>query len=244
MVHVGGVGPKATLNTLLYYSGLRSNVSIESRSSMIKMLCNRVILIIFDNLSKEYCIAAYLFAKTVVRMVQLHTALYLKQASTCLQQAYGGIPHVPGPLPVPISLTRSGYPTIIPAFHRKIMRQKDSRADKVVQLWLSFFTLAKIIKIAAKIRANSAFASIREPWKSTEKVMGYVGFLKEWIPVLTHRYLPSLRSIPLQQGIHWRPTWKATPGDVAVRESIRKTGGLIAKLHSQVRNSPEQRACY
>ncbi|KAL4317821.1 hypothetical protein GQ457_18G011820 [Hibiscus cannabinus] len=48
----------------------------------------------------------------------LFTALYLKQCAVTLQQAYGGITpyHIHTKLSVPVSLTRSGYPRIIPSF--------------------------------------------------------------------------------------------------------------------------------
>ena len=40
-------------------------------------------------------------------------------------------------LSVPISLTRTGLPRIIPPFHRKVIRRRDDRADIVVKLYLS-----------------------------------------------------------------------------------------------------------
>lgn len=79
---------------------------------------NRMILITHDSLTKEACIGAYLFSKQVVRLVRKSvfwfTSLYLKQCSSSLQMAYGGIPKPPELLPVPVSLNRSGYPRIIP----------------------------------------------------------------------------------------------------------------------------------
>lgn len=74
------------------------------------------------------CIAAYLFAKQVIYLGRksgyLHLALYLKQCNTCLMTAYGGVNRPNGSLSVPVSLTRSGYPKIIPSFHRKMILQK------------------------------------------------------------------------------------------------------------------------
>jgi len=34
--------------------------------------------------------------------------------------------------------TRSGYPRIIPSFHRKLLYRKDERADQLVKYYLSF----------------------------------------------------------------------------------------------------------
>lgn len=49
-----------------------------------------------------------------------------------------------------ISLTRSGIPTIIPPFHRQIIRSGGDRADPLVRMYLSFFSLKKLIQRAKK----------------------------------------------------------------------------------------------
>jgi len=94
-------------------------------------------------------ISAFLSAKTIRRMRRksglLFTALYLKQCGSSLQKAYAGDPST-GLLPFPVSLTRKGYPTIIPFFHRLMIYRKDEKADNSVQLYLSWFSLAKVIK--------------------------------------------------------------------------------------------------
>jgi hypothetical protein len=82
-------------------------------------LLSKVQLVLLGFLTKESCIAGYLLSKEVLliwrRSGRLFCALYLKQCSASLQQAYGGsAPRAHGPLPVFISLTRSGLPS--PAF--------------------------------------------------------------------------------------------------------------------------------
>lgn len=72
----------------------------------------------------------------------LHLALYLKAS---LQKAYAGDKVKPELLPVPVSLTRSGYPRIIPSFHRRFILRKDDRATILVQLYLSFFSLSILL---------------------------------------------------------------------------------------------------
>jgi hypothetical protein len=105
---------------------------------------SKVILIATDGLSKDFSIGAYLFAKNVVRLARgsglLFTALYLKLCASSLQIAYGGIRTPPGLLPTPVSLTRSGFPRIIPKHHRQQMRRRDERADLLVKVYLSFFS--------------------------------------------------------------------------------------------------------
>ncbi|KAF1856760.1 hypothetical protein Lal_00042209 [Lupinus albus] len=48
---------------------------------LLKMVLNRVILVVTDGLNKELCVGAHLFAKEVIRLVRksgfLFTALYL-----------------------------------------------------------------------------------------------------------------------------------------------------------------------
>lgn len=87
------------------------------------------------------------------------SALYLKECASCLQRAYGGEKFTHDALPVPVSLNRSGYPTRIPAFHRKIIMMKTSRSDTLVRLYLSFFTLSKVVLLVSK----DTFASIIDP---------------------------------------------------------------------------------
>lgn len=85
---------------------------------LLKMVLNRVILVVTDGLNKELCVGAHLFAKEVIRLVRksgfLFTALYLNVLCHCSKL----MPRKTGLLPFPVSLTRSGYPRIIPSFHR------------------------------------------------------------------------------------------------------------------------------
>lgn len=106
---------------------------------------NKVLLLILDGFTKECCIAAFLFSKSVGKLVRgsgyLYTALYLKQATASLMKAYAGDkPREHSTLPLPISLNRAGYPTIIPSFHRKMLMRGGSKADVLVKVYLSFFS--------------------------------------------------------------------------------------------------------
>lgn len=133
------------------------------------LILKKVILVVSDGYTKELCIGAHLFAKEVLRLVRksgpLFTALYLKQCAVCLQQAYGGDPWQPTLLPFPVALAGSGYPKIIPSFHRKMIRRKDDKADLLVKLNLSFFRLCR----AAKRLSNRIVESIVSLPESKEK---------------------------------------------------------------------------
>lgn len=98
----------------------------------------RKTLVTADGLTKEMCVSVYLYAKEVKRLYKasgaLFLALYLKQALFCL---WSRRPH--DRLPVPVSLTRSGFPRIIPSFIRRQKYKKDDKADMLVKIWLSLF---------------------------------------------------------------------------------------------------------
>lgn len=197
---------------------------IFQRSSILKGLCSRVSLVIFDDLTKERCIAAHLFCKRVIQLVRksgyLATALYLKQCSTSLQTAYGSGGKIqPTLLPVPVSLTRQNSPRIIPKFHRLMMYKRDSKADKLVQLYLSFFSVSKVIVVAKPI-SKDTLKSIVQP-TDLDAIVEVVSKIKGFITPLTYRYLPWISSIGVNQGMSWVPTWKALTSDRLMKESIR-----------------------
>lgn len=176
-------------------------------------MLNKATLVVFDGFTKERCIAAYLFAKQVYRLTRksglLFTALYLKQCGFSLAKAYAG-DYQPDLLPVPVALTRSGYPNIIPAFHRKLIIRKDDRADQLVQLYLSWFSLAKTIQLARPFKRKD-FESIVSLPKDLDTIMEVCDLVKTRSRALINRNLPWISTIPLYQGISWEPTWKAVP---------------------------------
>lgn len=80
--------------------------------------------------SSPSCQAGFVFTEEV-----WPASLYLKQAAVCLQKAYAGVPQPKSQLPVPVSLTGSGLPRIIPSYHRKLILKKDERADTFVKIY-------------------------------------------------------------------------------------------------------------
>ena len=113
-------------------------------------------------------------------------------------------------LPVPVSLTRSGYPRIIPSFHRILIYKRDDRSDQLVQLYLSLFSMYRIVEIGKKITKDT-FESIVKPVDDIDRVYEFVCKVKETFPTLIRRYVPDITTIPLHQGMVWLPTWKALP---------------------------------
>lgn len=66
--------------------------------------------------------------------------------------------------PYPSFWTRSGYPRIIPSFHRKLIYNTRGMIIVIVlvQIYLSFGTLAKVVCLAKKV-SKDTFSSIITP---------------------------------------------------------------------------------
>ena len=113
-------------------------------------------------MSKDKCIAVYLFIKWFHRFRKsagwLNTALYLKACSVSLMRAYAGSWVVTDPTSHPVSLNRSGLPRCIPAFHRRVIREKSERADLLVRFYLSLFSISRLILVVK--RESYRFESI------------------------------------------------------------------------------------
>lgn len=96
-------------------------------------------LVIFDGLNKELCVGINLVVIRIVHLGRksgwLFCAFYFKQAASSLMMAYGGDEFVHPDNAVPVSLTRSGYPRIIPSHHRRMILKKDEKADMLVKFY-------------------------------------------------------------------------------------------------------------
>lgn len=184
----------------------------------LKGLLIRVPLIISGHLSTESCIAAYLFAKEVVRIQRhsgyLFTALYLKQCAACLQQHYSGDVVDSTQMSPYVSLTRSGLPRIIPSFHRRLIKDGvRPRSDNLVKMYLSWFTVARLVMEAPKVSSRT-FSSITSQPTNWPRILVAVEQLRMITYSLLHRYVPWINTIPVNQGMCWTPTWKSLPNMV------------------------------
>lgn len=195
--------------------------SVFENTRRLKGLLIRVLHIVSDGLSSEYCIAAYLFSQKICRLRRksglLHTALYLKQCAVVLQKFYGEGKYSHELLKPQVSLTRSGLPRLIPAFHRKVIRQGGDRGDRAVKIYLSWFSLGRVVLLAPKVTAKT-FDSLLDPSPDLAKTVNFIHGLVPIIRTLLPRYLPGLSTRPVHQGLRWVPTWKSTP-----------TGGILRK---------------
>lgn len=87
-----------------------------------------------------------------------------------------------------------------------MIRKRDEKADKLVKLYLSFFTLSRLILIAKK--SNYQYSSIVKPGKDISLVLQE---LSDRFTTLIERYIPKVREIPLITGLKWLPMWSASP---------------------------------
>lgn len=69
------------------------------------------------------------------------------------------------------------------------------RADQLVQIYLSFFSLSKVRLLAKRI-TSSTFASIVDRWSHEESGMKVINEVGHHLPWLLYRYTPWLPTIP------------------------------------------------
>lgn len=183
---------------------------------------NTLILSLTDGVTKEWCIATYLFWRASTKLSSksgyLFLALYYKQARVCLQRFTAG-DSKPSSMAPSVSCTRAGIPRIIPSFHRKKIKEGDL---KIIRLYLSLFSLSNLIPLAKKISAD-LLKSIEDP-APLDAVQEVASEMRPHLGKLLRRYIPGIDSIPLKQGLEFVPTWKSTPSTAWYNKLLRKSG--------------------
>lgn len=182
---------------------------------MIRSLFSKVQLIMFDGLTKEVCVASHLIGKQILHLGKksgwLFAALYLKQCSVLLMTFRASDdPRLPTDLSVPVSLTFSGLPRIIPSFHRAEIRRRSAKGDQLIKFYLSVFSLAKLFELGKRV-SSKTFLSIVSPVADLDTAIDQVNLIKGNMRELIYRYVPSIRTLPLFQGLRFKPTWKTLP---------------------------------
>lgn len=99
--------------------------------------------------------------------------------------AYAGIPRKREMSPIPLSLTRSGYPR--PSFHRRMMYVKDEKANQ--KSTSEDFSLSKVIQLAKKVN-KSTFESIITPVSDMDRVLALTSRIKLRMVDLFNTYPP------------------------------------------------------
>lgn len=202
------------MKTFLFY--ILERFSVRSWRSDLEItrriigLLNKVQLCIFRHLSKEHCIAVYLFSRWFLARRKkcgwLSLALYLKASAVCLQRYYADSFDKHEALPFPVSLTRTGLPRSIPSFHRKCISMKGDRGDRIVKFYLSIFSLSKLILVGKKM--NYQYKSIVSP--PTSLPADLIVDIREKAVEFAERYIPFCFQIPMNLGFKWLPMWSAS----------------------------------
>lgn len=121
------------------------------------------------------------------------------------------------------SLTRRGIPRIIPSFHRKRIAARD---PTYIQMYMSLFSVSKLIPLAPRV-SKKTFESITTPVADIDSVISLVSDIKGVINLLIRRYMPWIRTIPLNQGLRFVPTWKSLPTGPWLRRFAGRDGTRI-----------------
>lgn len=184
---------------------------------LLKGLLMKVPLVITGHLTVEVGLAVTHLAKAVRRLARrsgwLFVALYLKQCAVHLQRYHSVLDKstlINSSASVSVSLTRCGLPRVIPKVHRHQISIRDDRSRYLVKLYLSLFSVCRIIKLAKKID-KSTFSSITSEHQDIGLVQEVLGIIKNASSYIIPKYLPFIREIPLNKGFSWVPTWKSLP---------------------------------
>lgn len=186
----------------------------EHTRQLIKGLLLKVPLLVSALLTCEVGLASTDFVRKVYRLNKksglLFTAMYCKQCAVVLQRYYSGCWTRSDSLSVSISLTRTGLPRIIPTHIRKLIRNRDERADTWVRIYLSWFGISRLIALAPKV-SKATFKSIVSPTSDMDSLKEVLSEMIHFYNILQPKYLPDLPKTPLMKGMSWEPTWKSTP---------------------------------
>lgn len=210
--------------------------SVFENARCMKGLIIRALHIISGGINSEYCIAAYLVSKEICRLRRksglLFAALYLKQCKVALIRYYGEDESPLHSLSSPqVSLSRSGLPRIIPAFHRRLIRTRNARADTCVKIYLSWLSLCHMVLLAAKVTSKT-FESFSQISTSERSIALSYLIADSAIMKILDRYVPFHATVPLELGFRWAPTWKATP-NMPRTEGVKKPS-LYSALFQEI----------
>ncbi|KAG6467636.1 hypothetical protein ZIOFF_074512 (mitochondrion) [Zingiber officinale] len=113
---------------------------------------------------------------------------------------------------VNVSLSRAGIPTIIPKHHRFIIMKRGDRGNRLVKIYLSWFSICRIFALAKRV-SKATFDSIERPQQNVPQVEYLLGLIKEKFSHLQRIYLPRISEIPMFKGLSWKPTLQSVPND-------------------------------
>lgn len=119
----------------------------------------------------------------------LFSSLYLKQCAVHLQQYYSDSCIRDKKPSISVCLSRAGIPTIIPVHHRHIIMSRGERGDRLVRLYLSWFSVCRVLLLAKRI-SKATFSSIVEPVKDMDSIHKVASMIKDSFATLQPLYMP------------------------------------------------------
>ncbi|KAK8539715.1 hypothetical protein V6N13_035007 [Hibiscus sabdariffa] len=177
-------------------------------------LFNRGQLVVFGRLAKGHCLATLFMSRAMVRIYRksgpLFLARYLKQCLVLVYWYVAGAEKTARPqLSLPVSLTRTGLPRIIPPVYRKAIRRRDMLVVRMVITILSFY---RIMKVGAKgWRIVNTKTIYDRSFVPSVGVVIWSNFFQDYAKPLLQRYSPSACDLTLELGFTWRSVYSSTP---------------------------------
>jgi len=157
---------------------------LKSRSWLLGRL-NRLVFLVVGKTTASYAGGVYVFVCFCGKVTKSQglrgLQLYLKACSALFQNAVAGRKLHGRDFGVAVSVTRTGFPRVIPLEHRRYIRQG---RKTYARLWMTFFGLYRVIEIKAKVNVDALVA----PWDGCPNVK------QEWI-----EWLPDFKRLLLKR---------------------------------------------
>jgi len=169
------------------------------------------------------------FSTYILVMTKRHgaefTVKYLKACNLAVSRFLAGDPvhslrELEPDLPLP-RLTKSGLPVIIGTRDRRSLH---SGSHRIIRLWLTLFSLYRIILVPAKLKLNT----ITDPFSGNERFLEIVGnWMELKAPTIIQRF---------QRGVHLEKSDKFSWGEKSSPSSSKSWTGMLTDI-SLLKNS-------
>jgi len=227
---------KTQLNAFTkYFSILAKRLGVSAnwhrvfmtRSSAVGYL-NRIPIVLLGKSGRTWVLAVVSFVKFIVHMRKHRgfkgLALYLKVSHTVFIKAVAGTPikGVFSSLGTCVSVTRSGYPKIIPSAHRKALMKGDMR---VVRFWSTLFSLYRVLAFRGALNLGTI---------TKAGVSFDLPKFASFIPIFFTRYISAIGDLE-RKLVEPRPKiiTKSGPGTVALdKKKLAKFMGKFIPMNS------------
>jgi len=176
-------------------------------------LLNKIQLFVCRRLRKGYCISLWLMSKQIHRLYKkagpLFLARYLKACLGCLMWYVAGRQGPRPKLAVPVSLTKTGLPRIIPSGLRREIRERNYR---VIRLIVSVFSIYRLIKVPARKAASRYGENVyHKGWNPSEATLEVSRSLATHFWAVLRRRAPRIEDLNLRSSLFWFQSYTSGP---------------------------------